>query len=155
MSSWKSPRLAWSIAVFYGIFLTNVMLAPNPFWFLGVWDEPTTQMVGNTFPDYVQHGLVYAGFMLLLLWGASTQSGPSHYMCLILVATHGVSMETLQYWIPARYFDPWDVVANLVGLGTGFLCVACVWVLMRAELSLPRISSRARPFENRPRSVDA
>ena len=58
---------ARTVAALYGLLLTYLLLAPSPLWIFGEWGDSVERSVDRTFADYVQHGVCYAIFLLLLL----------------------------------------------------------------------------------------
>lgn len=86
-------------------------------------------------PDWVQHGLAYAGLALVTL--RATTRGRWAAVGLrpvlaawIIVVIYGVIDEVHQSFVPSRSPDPRDVVADAAGAALG-LAVAWAWGIIR------------------------
>lgn len=125
-TNWSaSPRLLWTAAAAYTPLLTYLLLAPHPLWFLGDDDNgvATEEIIDQTVSGYAQHGLTYAVLGFILVKAAATGTGPRAGVCALLAMFHGATAECLQYFIPHRYFDGYDALANAAGVLVGW-CVA-------------------------------
>lgn len=75
-------------------------------------------------PDKLAHAGAYFLFCALLIYGFHrkvTQPFRTLWMSFLLSAGYGFLMEVLQYsFFPHRYFEVWDIVANIIG---SMICV--------------------------------
>jgi VanZ family protein len=126
-----SPRIAWIVAVVYALILTNLVLAPHPLWLFGGLGDDTEQAVDRTISGYVQHGLAYALLAWLLVWASRTHGLRGRLGCAAFAAGHGIVAEWLQHFVPLRYADWRDGLANTLGAALGWLLA--VLILRRAS----------------------
>ncbi|WP_419180987.1 VanZ family protein [Gilvibacter sediminis] len=113
---WLTPRFLLALALIYSAFLTLVSILEKT-------DLPKVPMF--PFQDKVAHFVAYAG--LAVLWGAywlrrSTPSFWKPYLLVLLISSfiYGTIIEFLQAQITqSRSADPYDVVANTVGMFIG------------------------------------
>ncbi len=70
-------------------------------------------------PDKLAHATAYFVFCSTLVYGWQRNGiavSRTLWMSLTVSAAYGVSMEILQYgFFPHRYFEVWDIVANIIG----------------------------------------
>ncbi len=72
-----------------------------------------------TFDDKIAHAVAFA---LLMLWYAQIYAGRrDRVRCASSLAVLGLIIELLQSLVPYRSADGWDLVADCVGVGLGFL----------------------------------
>ena len=83
------------------------------------------EYLDHTISDYLQHGIAYAILAFLLLWAVGPTSRPSAIVCVSLAIGHGTVMEWSQQFIPHRYFERSDLLANMLGVGVGS-CAAVI-----------------------------
>jgi len=121
--------------------------------FLWVWG-PALIWMGVTFyishqsvvsipmgaPDYVAHGVSYAGLGVMLMWGLAGGRLSAMSWRLVLFATllaglYGVSDEFHQSFIPGRHPSLSDIVADTIGALIGALGAAGAgaWARRRNE----------------------
>ncbi len=69
--------------------------------------------------DKLAHAAAYCVFCTLLLYGFRRNEMPFRRAALLAVCIgsgYGLLMECLQYqFFPHRYFEVWDIVANIIG----------------------------------------
>lgn len=69
--------------------------------------------------DKLAHAAAYLVFCTLMMYGLRRNKVAFSNAALVSVAmgsTYGVLMEVLQYsFFPYRYFEVWDIVANIIG----------------------------------------
>jgi VanZ family protein len=70
-------------------------------------------------PDKIAHAGAYGVFSTLLIFGFA-RSGHSFWKAVtvgvLCAASYGALMEVVQYsFFPNRYFEVWDIVANIIG----------------------------------------
>ena len=80
--------------------------------------------------DKFVHVTLFCGFVFL--WGLYqsnriTTPGTllkTFFIFYVLANIFGIGMEYVQkYWIPGRDYDPWDIIADMIGAGIGYgLC---------------------------------
>lgn len=58
-----------------------------------------------------------------------------HWFVLIFVLIYGTAMEASQYFLPTRYFDPQDLVANWLGVLAAFLVSLLIEFLIKTIFS--------------------
>ncbi|MCH7989959.1 MAG: VanZ family protein, partial [Planctomycetes bacterium] len=128
--SYRLVTFARTATALYGLLVTYLLLAPHPLWIFGEWGDNVERSVDRTLADYVQHGVCYSIFMLLLLWSARTR-GPFTNLklacCAALVICHGLLTEFLQMFIPQRDFSVFDIAANTTG-------VVAIWFIAAANI---------------------
>ncbi len=80
-------------------------------------------------PDKWAHLVAYALFTWLLFWplehSRPERRARQQNLALLISAAYGLLMEVLQYaFFPGRYFEVWDLVANISG-------ATLAWVVRR------------------------
>ena len=101
-----NAREARPRALFAGALLVNLVVL---FWPSGV---------GGGGPDHVDK-LVHAASFAALAW-TGMRAGLPAGLLLVALAAHAVTSEVVQATVlPDRSGDPWDVVADLVGVAVG------------------------------------
>ena len=70
-------------------------------------------------PDKLGHLVAYFGLATSLLWGLDQNkrlNKRSRNIAILACALYGIGLEIVQYaFFPDRYFEWWDMLANLVG----------------------------------------
>ena len=70
-------------------------------------------------PDKLAHAGAYCVFSTLLVFGFSRNGygfWKAVWIGVLFAASYGVLMEIVQYsFFPRRYFEIWDIVANIIG----------------------------------------
>lgn len=84
-------------------------------------DDPMQLM---PFPDDVIHASSYA---LLMAWFAGMYARQRHGWIALIVLTLGLILEIIQSRLSYRSFDPFDLLANALGVTIGF--VLSFWFL--------------------------
>lgn len=111
----SNPRIAGAAALGYTVVITNLLLAPHPLWLLGEQGDWVAKTVARTLSDDLEHASAYAVFLSVWLWASQTGRWITPRTCLGLTLGHALIAEVLQYWIPQRFFDVHDLVANGAG----------------------------------------
>lgn len=85
--------------------------------------------------DKAQHFLAYGGLMFWYGMGF-----PRHWRWPVFLVGLGIGLECLQGWGGIRSFDPFDMVANTIGVGIGLalLKTPCARLLVLADAWLAR-----------------
>ncbi len=89
----------------------------------------------SSFPlsDKFIHGLIFAGFALVLLWGLRRVLPPNAAAAWIATAAigllGGILDEVHQIFVPLRRADPADVLADVIGIVAAL--VVAVWICRR------------------------
>jgi len=98
------------------------------FWLAGGWLLIVLAVAVSVLPglptftvrysDKVFHAFMY---FVLMIWFAGLYL-PSRYGLIALgLASLGVGLEFLQTLFPYRFFDPWDIAANISGIAIAWL----------------------------------
>lgn len=109
-------KWAWSFAAGYGVVLTYLLLTPIPLWFLGAEGETIEEGVDLTLGDWMQHGLAYGLFAVLMLNAVGPATWRRSFGTLVFVVLYGVGTEWVQGFIPRRTCSGVDALANLAGV---------------------------------------
>jgi VanZ family protein len=116
-----SARVARTAAAAYAVVLTYLLLAPYPLEFLGVSGRAVERTIDQIITACLQHGLAYMVLAWLLMWACRSRHAVWQAACLVFAVGHGLSTEWLQHFIPHRYCEWPDGLANAVGVGLGWL----------------------------------
>lgn len=111
----SNPRLAGAAAIGYTAVLSYLLLAPSPLWLFGEQGDWVAQAVARTLSDDLEHASAYAVLLSVWLWASQTGGWITPRGCVALTLVHGLVAEVFQYWIPQRFFDVHDLVANAAG----------------------------------------
>jgi VanZ family protein len=80
--------------------------------------------------DHLLHAAAYFIFSLYYTvgeyFGLKLFDNRGHLFFFIFLFGIGLLAEVLQIWVPYRSFNPMDMVANLVGIGVGYLIT--LWI---------------------------
>ena len=99
-------------------------------WMLIGWLLVAGIVVGSVIPDVriavlssglsdkIVHGLSY---FLLMLWFSGLYMRRYQLIVAASVIVLGLALEAIQWQLPYRMFDTADLVANLIGVTTGFI----------------------------------
>lgn len=108
--------LVWSIIIFVLSTLPGEQL-PEVKWLLA--------------PDKFGHAGVYGVLAVGIFYSLRSyhQAGSNdYYWSLLLAAGYGVTMEWVQYgFFPDRYFEFWDIVANIIGAFTALVVLKIIY----------------------------
>lgn len=126
-------RLPKRLATLYLVVLTYLLLAPHPLWVLGSAGQKLEQTVTRTFSDDVQHAGTYAVLVIMLMWAFTRGRGVTQSQAIGFAFLHGVSMEGLQHFIPHRYCDWKDILANAVGVACGWAMASLIVIMRPAD----------------------
>lgn len=71
-------------------------------------------------PDKIGHFAAYFMLTWLALWALSRNQKYQNkraWLVVVLIAAYGIALEIVQFsFFPGRYFEWWDMLANLVGI---------------------------------------
>jgi hypothetical protein len=114
--------LAISLACLcYGLFLTVLLLVPNPAALLGL-------RAVRIFP-WGEFGIHWMAFTVLgFLANATRWPKRLWWPLIVLLVVYGIATEVLQLFVPDRNARVMDVVENLLGIAAGS---AIYWLLLR------------------------
>lgn len=80
---------------------------------------PAPHVIGSVaFGDKIGHALAFA---LLMLWYAQLYAGRERRLCAAGLVLFGALIEVLQTLVPYRSGDLWDLLADTLGVGLGYL----------------------------------
>ncbi|MEL6969452.1 MAG: VanZ family protein [Bacteroidota bacterium] len=70
-------------------------------------------------PDKFGHAAVYGIFTVGLFYSLvpyAARAGQNRWLSFTIASVYGIAMEVIQYaFFPGRYFEIWDIVANIIG----------------------------------------
>ena len=133
--SWA--RLAWFVAISYAIVLANMLLAPDPWWFLGRENSDVVNLtLEKGVDDFFQHAGVLLMLTVLFEVAGFTSQWPSRRAIALGCFAYALIGEFLQYFVPLRMLDAYDLFSNATGVAAGL-------VLMRLLLGPRRGPSTA------------
>ncbi len=77
--------------------------------------------------DYLLHFLIYLplGFALMK-WSMPKRNNSKYFYAIILFLTYSILPELVQYFIPYRTFNPYDLLFNISGMIVGCLIVVSI-----------------------------
>lgn len=108
--------LIWAVMIFYLSTMPGPQL-PRIDWLMT--------------PDKFGHAAVYgilAGGLFFSLKPFFQASKRVYYWPLIVASSYGVAMEWIQYsFFPDRYFELWDIVANIIGALCALLLLKIIY----------------------------
>lgn len=118
----------WTASGAYALAIFALSSQPDP---LGVQRLPP-------YTDKLIHALVFGGlsFLLHMAWRRSFPGLPRFWPVIVITALYGLSDEIHQSFVPGRFMDAWDLVADTVG------ACAVQWVLATRR---PAFSGEAAP----------
>ena len=95
--------------------------------------------------DKLVHGLIFAGFGLVLLWGwrrALPDAATAWTATAVVGVLEAVLDEVHQIFVPLRQADPADVLADVIGISAA-LAVAVLFLRLRHRREAAREDDRA------------
>ena len=119
-----------------GVTRALVLWGPVALYALGIFIESSISQVPvlpSGFTDKDGHGLLYAGFAVLVLRAASGARWDGVTLRAMVVAAlfasfYGVTDEVHQWFVPGRTADAYDWMADTIGAA---VAVAAVWLVAR------------------------
>lgn len=84
---------------------------------------PSSQLPSVEVSDKIQHALAYAGLSVLAILGFANMAKLK--LALICIGL-GLLLEIGQYFIPGRFLDFWDLVAN----SSGVVVILWLWAML-------------------------
>lgn len=101
-----------TIAVAIVCVFTWLLLIPDPYAASQAFEPLRRARISG----YLIHPCVYLCIAVTTLINVPTNAKNLRSRVLMLIVAHGLITEMLQYFIPGRSCDPFDVVANLSGI---------------------------------------
>ena len=88
--------------------------------------------------DYLLHFFIYLplGFALMK-WSKVKHNGAQIFYTVILLLTYSILPEAVQYYIPYRTFNPYDLLFNMAGTIVG--CLIIIITVNNTHTSLTNI----------------
>jgi len=118
-ANWKA-RLWWGAAVCYALVLGNFLFTPHPWWFLGKTGESIDQVLTKDVDDFFQHAGVFLPLGGVVVIAQRMSGSPSTTVCFGGTVAYAIAGEVIQYFVPNRYADPTDALANGLGAVIGW-----------------------------------
>ena len=131
----SGTRWRWA-AWAYTVLLTYALLTPHPLWEFGQRGRQVEETIDATLSGFTQHLAAYALLAGLMLRAYAPLTPWRAGACVLFAAAHGITAETLQQFVPHRYADVPDALANLAGVGLGTL-LACGGTCLRTWQTRP------------------
>jgi VanZ family protein len=99
--------------------------------------------INFTFVDKIEHFIEYSilGFFLAFAL-VKTRPKPALLVAILICAGYGIIDEIHQLFIPGRFCDPFDALADILGASTGILIYAAI------KNRFANLSYRRLPVEN-------
>ena len=115
------------------VLITYALVAPHPLWVFGASGESAETYVDTTLTGFLQHVIAYSvlAWATILAFGAENRRAA--LWCVVALAVHGLLMEGIQLFVPHRYCDLPDALANFVGAGTGWLFACATLPFVRSS----------------------
>lgn len=127
----RRSRARWVIAVVYCVTLTFFLLVPESKW-AGGGRGGTATLQEELVPSLVLHVVTYTGMSGLLLWASGAAFRPAAALWVVATIAHGWAAEGLQHFVPFRYPDFRDGLADSLGAGLGWGAIALAMWARRA-----------------------
>lgn len=116
---YQSPPWLWAMGIFIGSSIPAhylpefVILSPDKLLHIGVF--------------FVFTVLVYRAIRF-----QKNDSSPEHFVraTLLISVGYGAFDELHQYFVPGRAPDPFDILADIIGVGIGLLAIKIVQIIM-------------------------
>ncbi|MEW4527106.1 VanZ family protein [Maioricimonas sp. JC845] len=118
--------LARIASVLYAALLGVLLLTMDPFGMLGASGSSLQVASKTTAGSMLQHLTAYV-FLPPLLYAAEWRKDAPLRAAVIIALVHGTIFEGLQHFVPGRYADWYDVLANAGGIAIGTAAV-CVFI---------------------------
>lgn len=116
----SSTRFRWALLLIYWMFLTALLLTPQPWGYLVPFESRIPQLVQQSLADYIQHLFAFA-LLSALAWAACASFGRRRSIVLLIsLFCYAIGTEVLQAIIPERLFQWRDILFNVAGLGIGW-----------------------------------
>lgn len=114
------------IALTWGTFLLWAVAV----WLVSARSDPRSDFHWTwEIPDKVEHGIEYAvgGFLGHAAFSSLSMRASPVLAALVTCAAWGAVDEIHQGFVPGRMTDPWDLVADVIGVAAG-VAVHTLWV---------------------------
>ena len=131
----RQQRLLWGAAFAYALVLGNFLFTPHPWWFLGRTGESIDVAITRSVDDFFQHAGVFLPLAVLVAVAQRAGGKPSIPVCFAATTAYALAGEVFQAFVPNRYVDPVDALANALGVVIG-------WVL---ALGFMRLRTTSKP----------
>ena len=99
------PAILWAIVILILTVIPSHRIPEPPDWSISF--------------DKLAHSLMFMALSLLLLIKSGIRHQRQLIQVILLLATYGLLLETLQLFVPFRSFSWLDVIANIVGIISG------------------------------------
>ena len=131
----STSQLAWISLLAYSIFLTALLVTPQPWEYFGRFQAPLQDAIELTLADYVRHFLAFS-LLASLAWHAQRSSNwPTRPQFLSGLLTYAILVEVIQLPIPGRTFQWLDLLANGTGVVFGWILPSLLTQSMRPGTS--------------------
>ncbi|QDU36070.1 VanZ like family protein [Maioricimonas rarisocia] len=119
----RGRTIARIASIAYAVLLGGLLLATDPFGMLGA-SGTSLQAASKTTPgSMLQHLTAYI-LLPPLLYAAAWQKHAPMRAAIVIALAHGLILEWLQQFVPGRYADWYDVLANAAGVAIGVVAVS-------------------------------
>jgi VanZ family protein len=105
------------------------------FWLAGGWLLVFLSIVMSVLPGLPTFTVPYSdkvfhatSYFVLMAWFAGIYLRSRYWLIALALAVLGIGLEFGQTLFPYRFFDPWDIAANITG-------VAIAWLLALSGMS--------------------
>ena len=123
----STSQSVWLLLIAYWILLTGLLVTPQPWNFLGAFQDPVKEAIELGLADYVRHFLAFS-LLASLAWSARRSRGwPTNAQFLSGLFIYSILTEIIQGPIPERTFQWLDLLANATGLIFGWSLPALLW----------------------------
>ncbi len=130
-----TSQLAWTSLLAYWIFLTALLVTPQPWEYFGRFQAPLQDAIELTLADYVRHFLAFS-LLASFAWHAQRSSEwPTRIQFLSCLLAYAILVEVIQLPIPERTFQWLDLLANGTGLVFGWIFASFLAETMRPGTS--------------------
>jgi len=116
----SSQRILWTLLAVYWIFLTGLLLTPQPWQYLFNIGSPVPQIVQQSLSDSIQHLIAFALLGALARAASTSNGGSPGPLLLMSLCCYIIITELLQLIIPERFFQWLDLLFNTAGLAIGW-----------------------------------
>ncbi len=135
-TSLTNTRTVGFLTVSYAVLLSYLLLTPEPLvvleWLFGFGGDEVHDVVDATISTYLQHTAAYCILTALLSWWTLAHGSWSPAICVIIAGGHAFATEILQRFIPQRFGEIYDVLADFAGIGIAISLVASWMILARS-----------------------
>ncbi|MDP7205985.1 MAG: VanZ family protein [Pirellulaceae bacterium] len=117
-----ATRRFWqALALGYLACLSWMLLTPNPWILFGSPGQQLAEQVQSALADHFQHAAAFLFLALLCQLALRGTRGGSWQVMTAWLLGYALVVEGSHAWIPNRYFEWSDLLANMTGAMTGML----------------------------------